>query len=81
MENKVVFENIEKQDYARREAFNSLRTNLQFCGVDNKVIMFTSCTPNEGKSTVTGLKHLDRGYDNLEENLLQLGADIRRIHI
>ena len=35
----------------------------------------------QGKSTVTGLKHLDRGYDNLEENLRQLGADIRRIHI
>ena len=34
-----------------------------------------------GKSTVTGLKHLDRGYDNLEENLRGLGADVRRIHI
>ena len=53
MANSILFQNLEKQTYARREAFNSLRTNLQFCGVDNKVIMFTSCTPDEGKSTVT----------------------------
>ena len=32
----------------------------------------------QGKSTVTGLKHLDRGYDNLEGNLRNLGAEILR---
>ena len=32
----------------------------------------------QGKSTVTGLKHLDRGYDNLEGNLRSLGAEILR---
>ncbi len=31
-----------------------------------------------GKSVITGLKHLDRGYDNLEGKLRQLGADICR---
>ncbi len=30
----------------------------------------------EGKSMIFGLKHLNRGYDNLEENLRRLGADI-----
>lgn len=32
----------------------------------------------EGKSEITGLKHLDRGYDNLEGKLRLLGADICR---
>lgn len=32
----------------------------------------------EGKSVITGLKHLDRGYDNLEGKLRLLGADICR---
>lgn len=34
------------------EAYKSLRTNIQFCGEDKKVIVLTSCTPDEGKSTV-----------------------------
>lgn len=36
-------------DYDTSEAYKSLRTNLQFCGADKKVIVFTSCTPDEGK--------------------------------
>lgn len=33
----------------------------------------------EGESTVLGLKHLDRGYDNLEGNLRRLGASVQRV--
>lgn len=33
----------------------------------------------EGKTTVGGLKHLDRGYEALDEGLSSLGADIRRV--
>lgn len=32
----------------------------------------------EGTSTLTGIEHLDRGYERLEEKLRGLGADIRR---
>ena len=42
---------LEKPDYFTREAFNNLRTNLRFSGVDIKTILITSCVPNEGKST------------------------------
>ena len=42
-----------KKDYRSNEAYKSLRTNIEFSGEDNKVLVFTSCTPNEGKSTVT----------------------------
>jgi UDP-N-acetylglucosamine 1-carboxyvinyltransferase len=33
----------------------------------------------EGKTMIQGLHHLDRGYDNLEEKLRQLGARIQRV--
>ena len=42
-----------KLNYSAEEAYKSLRTNIQFCGEDKKVIAVTSCTPNEGKSSVT----------------------------
>lgn len=33
----------------------------------------------EGKTTIQGLQHLDRGYDRLDAKLLQLGAKIQRV--
>jgi len=33
----------------------------------------------EGESVLTGIEHLDRGYEKLEEKLKGLGADIRRV--
>jgi UDP-N-acetylglucosamine 1-carboxyvinyltransferase len=33
----------------------------------------------EGKTTIQGLHHLDRGYDNLEGKLRQLGAKLQRV--
>ena len=33
----------------------------------------------EGQSTITGLHHVDRGYQSLEYDLQRLGADIRRV--
>ena len=32
-----------------------------------------------GKTVMEGLQHLDRGYEQLEQKLIQLGADIKRI--
>ena len=40
-------------DYRSKEAFKTLRTNIEFSGEDTKVIFLTSTTPNEGKSTVS----------------------------
>ena len=41
-------------DMSRREIeiFRTLRTNIEFTGVENRVIAVTSCMPNDGKSTV-----------------------------
>ena len=49
---EIVLKNLTK-DYRSNEAYKTLRTNIEFSGSDKKVIVFTSCTPNEGKSTVT----------------------------
>ena len=41
------------KDLKINEAYKTLRTNIEFSGAENRVIAFTSCTPNEGKSTVS----------------------------
>ena len=33
----------------------------------------------EGRSELTGVHHIDRGYQSLEGDLRRLGAEIRRI--
>lgn len=35
----------------------------------------------EGKSVLSGIEHLDRGYEDLDERLKLLGADIQRVEI
>lgn len=40
------------EDYRTREAFKTLRSNIEFCGGDVKIVAVTSCTPNEGKSSI-----------------------------
>ena len=43
-----------KLDYHTSEAYKTLRTNIEFCGQDIKVIALTSCPPSEGKASVSG---------------------------
>lgn len=73
---KVVLENLEKLGYGKREAFNSLRTNLSFCGADIKVITFTSCTPDEGKSSI--VMELGRAMAEDGKKVLIIDADLRK---
>lgn len=49
---EIVLKNLTK-DFRSNEAYKTLRTNIEFSGSDKKVIVFTSCTLNEGKSTVS----------------------------
>ena len=39
-------------DFHIKEAFKTLRSNVEFCGSDVKVVAVTSCTPHEGKTSV-----------------------------
>ncbi len=50
---KINLENTQQDNYQVRESYRNLRTNIFLSGKDTKVVMFTSCGPNEGKSTVT----------------------------
>lgn len=74
--NKIEIKRMDEQDYGRKEAMNSLRTNLQFCGDDIQVILLTSCTPNEGKSTI-GMQLANSLGEN-EKKVLLIDADLRK---
>lgn len=65
-----------KKDYRSNEAYKSLRTNIEFSGEDNKVLVFTSCTPNEGKSTVT--LALAQSLAEAGKKVLFIDADLRK---
>lgn len=73
---KIIFNELEDLDYGRREAFNSLRTNLQFSGADIKTILITSCNPNEGKSTTSF--ELARSMTETGKRVIYVDADLRK---
>lgn len=65
-----------KQDYKMAESFKTLRTNIMLSGVENKVIAVTSCTPNEGKSTIS--LSLAKSLAESGKNVLMIDADLRK---
>lgn len=64
-----------KDRYAKTEAFKTLRTNLLFSGKDVKVITVTSCTANEGKSSLC--IELAKNMAQVDKKVLLLDADLR----
>lgn len=60
------------------EAFRKVRTNLQFLSVDNppKVIVVTSSTPSEGKSTTS--INIALALAEAEHNVVLIDGDMRR---
>lgn len=76
IEMKIELNDLEEMSYAKKEAFNSLRTNLSFCGEDVKVIVFTSCTPDEGKSST--VIDLGRAIAEDGKKVLVVDADLRK---
>lgn len=65
-----------ENDYFTEEAYKVLRTNLQFCGQDIKVIVITSYTENEGKSTIA--LHIGKSFAELGKKVLVIDADMRK---
>ena len=76
MEQKVIMTDVRKKDYFYEEAIKTLRTNIQFTGKNVKIIMFTSCLPNEGKSDVAF--QLAQEVGNMGKKVMLIDADIRR---
>lgn len=62
--------------YQANEAYKSLRTNLMFSGEDVKAVVITSCTPNEGKTSVS--INLASSLAEAGKRVLYIDADMRR---
>ena len=45
------------------------------------VALLIAALSAEGKSTIQNIEQIDRGYQNIDERLNNLGADIKRINI
>ena len=73
---QIILEKSEKLDFRTNEAYKQLRTNIQFCGKDVKVICFTSSIPDEGKSSVSF--HLANSFAQSNKKVLFVDADLRR---
>lgn len=62
--------------YAANEAFNTLATNLFYCGTDIKSVLVTSRYQSEGKSFTT--MNLMRTLASLNKKVVLLDTDLRR---
>ena len=63
-------------EFFTQEAYKTLRTNLQFCGADIRVVALTSCNENEGKSTIS--MNLGKSMAELGKRVLVIDADMRK---
>ncbi len=59
-----------------KEVYRTLRTNLEFSGVENRVIAVSSCTPNDGKSTIA--YYLASALAENGKRTLIVDADLRK---
>lgn len=76
MGQSVVLKGVDTDDFGYNEALKTLRTNIQFCGSNNKVIMFSSAIPDEGKSDIA--VRLSISMAQIGKRVLIIDADIRK---
>ncbi|MGN0160212.1 MAG: polysaccharide biosynthesis tyrosine autokinase [Lachnospiraceae bacterium] len=65
-----------EKDYKAEESYKNLRTNIQLCGNDIKSILFTSCSPNEGKSSVSF--NIAKAMAEGNKKVMFIDADLRK---
>ena len=66
----------QRADFHTKEAYKTLRSNVEFCGGDVKIIAVTSCTPHEGKTSVA--MELARSFAEAGHRALLIDADMRK---
>jgi capsular exopolysaccharide synthesis family protein len=62
--------------FAMAEEIKNLRTGISFSGENLKTLLFTSCTPNEGKSTIA--LETVRSFAELGKKTLYIDCDLRK---
>lgn len=67
---------LDELPYEINEEIKLLRTNLQFCGAEKKVICITSAVASEGKSTT--VLNLCRSLTEQNKRVLLIDADLRK---
>lgn len=77
MEKKKAVLHIKKEaDFPYDEAIKALRTNIQFCGSNVRMIMITSTVPEEGKSNIS--LEIAASLAQIGKKVLLIDGDIRR---
>ena len=59
-----------------KEVYRTLRTNVEFTGVENRVLAITSCMPDDGKSTVSF--QLACAFAENAKRTIYIDADLRK---
>ena len=59
-----------------KEVYRTLRTNIEFTGIENKVIAITSCMPDDGKTTIS--YNLACAFARNDKKTLFIDADLRK---
>ncbi len=67
---------VKSTGYSGSEAYKIIRTNLEFCGDDVKVIAVTSCVSHEGKSTVS--LNVAMSFADMGKRVLFIDTDLRK---
>ncbi|MBE5965884.1 MAG: polysaccharide biosynthesis tyrosine autokinase [Lachnospiraceae bacterium] len=73
---QIILEKLNDLDFQSNESYKALRTNIQFCGSDVKLLCFTSCLPDEGKSNVSF--RLAASFAESGKRVIYVDADLRR---